>query len=146
MQFFLPFFITSLTVVLKIRICLNIVPQPVVEYNTESFLDWGKTLGHSTLIVVKHFLYMHKVEQQGYKSCASLMKLADRYGTERLENACAKALSYTPSPSLKNISTILKNGQDKVALTTASARTANKESSKYGITRGASYYEGGDRS
>ena len=109
-------------------------------------LDWGKTLGHSTLIVVKHFLYMHKVEQQGYKSCASLMKLADRYGTERLENACAKALSYTPSPSLKNISTILKNGQDKVALTTASARTANKESSKYGITRGASYYEGGDHS
>lgn len=46
----------------------------------------------------------------------------------------------------KNVVTILKNGQDKVALTTASARTANKESSKYGITRGASYYEGGDRS
>ena len=45
---------------------------------------------------------MHKVEQQGYKSCASLMKLADRYGTDRLENACAKALSYTPNPSLKN--------------------------------------------
>ena len=59
---------------------------------------------------------------------------------------CAKALSYTPSPSLKNISTILKNGQDKVALTTASTRTANKESSKYGITSGASYCEGGDRS
>jgi len=72
-----------------------------LEYNTESFLDWGQTLGHSTFIVVKHFLYMHKVEQQGYKSCASLMKLADRYGTERLENTCAKALSYTPAPSLK---------------------------------------------
>ena len=97
---------------------------------------------HSTLIVVKHFLYMHKVEQQGYKSCASLMKLADRYGTERLENACIKALSYTPSPSLKNISTILKNGQDKVVVASSSA--SNKENSKYGITRGASYYERGD--
>ena len=86
---------------------------------------------------------MHKVEQQGYKSCASLMKLADRYGTERLENACAKALSYTPSPSLKNISIILKNGQDKVALTTTTVSTSKKESAKYGITRGASYYEGG---
>lgn len=42
-----------------------------LEYNTDSFLDWGKSVGHSTLIVVKHFLYMHKVEQQGYKSCAS---------------------------------------------------------------------------
>ena len=89
---------------------------------------------------------MHKVEQQGYKSCTSLMKLADRYGTERLENACVKALSYTPSPSLKNISTILKNGQDKVAVEKAASSAFNKESSKYGITRGASYYEGGDRS
>lgn len=44
---------------------------------------------------------MHKVEQQGYKSCASLIKLADRYGIQRLENACIKALSYTPSSSLK---------------------------------------------
>lgn len=117
-----------------------------LEYNTESFLDWGKSMGHSTHLVIKHFLFMHKVEQQGYKSCASLMKLADRYGTDRLENACAKALSYTPSPSLKNISTILKNGQDKVVLTSESARVSNKESLKYGITRGASYYKGGDRS
>lgn len=117
-----------------------------LEYNTESFLDWGKSMGHSTHLVIKHFLFMHKVEQQGYKSCASLMKLADRYGTDRLENACAKVLSYTPSPSLKNISTILKNGQDKVVLTSESARVSNKESLKYGITRGASYYKGGDRS
>ena len=116
-----------------------------LEYNTDSFLDWGKNVGCSTLIVVKHFLYMHKVEQQGYKSCASLMKLADRYGTKRLENACIKALSYTPSPSLKNISTILKNGQDKVTVEKAASSAFNKESSKYGITRGASYYEGGDR-
>ena len=129
-------------------------PEPIylpehrkfLEYNTESFLDWGKSMGHSTHLVIKHFLFMHKVEQQGYKSCASLMKLADRYGTDRLENACAKALSYTPNPSLKNISTILKNGQDKVVLTSESARVSNKESLKYGITRGASYYKGGDRS
>ena len=117
-----------------------------LEYNTESFLDWGKSMGHSTHLVIKHFLFMHKVEQQGYKSCASLMKLADRYGTDRLKNACAKVLSYTPSPSLKNISTILKNGQDKVVLTSESARVSNKESLKYGITRGVSYYKGGDRS
>ena len=81
-----------------------------------------------------------------YKPCASLMKLADKYSIERLDKACEKALGYTPSPSLKNISTILKNGQDKVVLTSESARVSNKESLKYGITRGASYYKGGDRS
>ena len=71
------------------------------------------------------------------------MKLADKYGTERLEQACAKALSYTPSPSLKNITTILKNGQDKVSINPADA-VSSKESAIYGITRGASYYKGGD--
>jgi transposase len=110
-------------------------------YSTESFLDWGENVGVSTLIVVKNFLYMHKVEQQGYKPCSSLMKLADKYSTERLEKACEKALSYTPSPSLKNITTILKNGQDKVQVVKT---ILSHKSNSYGITRGASYFKGGD--
>lgn len=73
------------------HVCRSYSPEPVytlehmpenhrkfLEYNTESFLDWGKNVGHSAFIMVKHFLYMHRVEQQGYKSCASLIKLADR--------------------------------------------------------------------
>ena len=113
-------------------------------YNTQNFLKWEETVGLSTRIVVNHFLSMHKVEQQGYKPCVSLMKLADRYGTERIEKACARALSYTPSPSLKNIAVILKNGQDKVTVESTSSRKTKEESVKYGITRGVSYYEGGD--
>ena len=84
----------------------------------------------------------HKVEQQGYKPCAGLMKLADKYTPDRLEHACERALSYTPEPSLKNITVILQNGQDK----RSHEKPASKSGSKYGITRGASYYGGGDRS
>jgi len=113
-----------------------------LEYNTDTFLQWGESIGTSTLIVVKNFLHMHKVEQQGYKPCASLMKLADKYSIERLDKACEKALGYTPSPSLKNISTILKNGQDKVP---ASKTCQTEQSNTYGITRGASYFKGGER-
>jgi hypothetical protein len=109
-------------------------------YNTDSFLEWAENAGTSTLLVVKNFLYMHKVEQQGYRTCSSLMKLADRYSTERLEKACEKALSYTPSPSLKNISTILKNVQDKVAVTNPPSYAGTS----HGITRGAAYFKGGD--
>lgn len=112
-----------------------------LEYNTESFLKWSEGIGASTVSIIKTFLYAHKVEQQGYKSCISLMKLADRYSTERLEAACSRALSYTPSPSLKNITTILKNGQDKVT----TGHTDGKANGQYGITRGASYFKGGDR-
>jgi len=111
-----------------------------LEYNSESFIKWAENIGTCTLLVVKTFLTMHKEEKQGYKACASLMKLADKYSTHRLESSCAKALSYTPKPSLKNITTILKNGQDTVKTEQPKSR---KESSSYGITRGAAYYNGG---
>lgn len=74
------------------------------------------------------------------------MKIADRYGTECLENACAKVFSYIQSPSPKNISTILKNGQDKVVRTMDHVCVSSKESFKYVITRGSSYCGGGDHS
>ena len=111
-----------------------------LSYNTEHFKDWALGVGRATLVVVDHFLTMHKVEQQGYKVCASLMRLADRYSMDRLEKACERALSYTPSPSLKNISTILKNGQDKIG--TSSQISPGKSQ---GITRGTSYFKGGDQ-
>lgn len=111
-------------------------------YNAEHFEDWARGVGGSTLVITRHFLTMHKVEQQGYKPCASLMRLADRYSTERLEKACERALSYTPSPNLKLISTILKNGQDRVENHLPDPSTNQSR----GITRGASYFKGGDRS
>ena len=112
-----------------------------LNYNTESFIQWATDIGPSTVAVIKHFIYSHKVEQQGYKSCASLMKLADRHSTKRLEAACEKALSFTPNPSLKNITTILKNGQDMIKSKTEKP----KSSAQYGITRNSPYCRGGDQ-
>jgi transposase len=112
-----------------------------LNYNSETFIQWASDVGSSTKVVIKNFLYSHKVEQQGYKSCTALMKLADRYSTNRLEAACEKALSYTPSPSIKNITTILKNGQDKVK----SKPKKPKSSAQYGITRNSTYCRGGDQ-
>ena len=103
-----------------------------LDYNEESFLQWAKDIGVATLATVKTFLYSHKVPQQGYKACASLMKLADRFTPARLEAACHKALSYTPSPSIKNITTILNNGQEKIK----PQKTPPTDGS-YGITRRA---------
>ena len=110
-----------------------------MQYNSEFFLNWATENGPSTLIVVKNFLYSHKVEQQGYKSCTSLMRLADRYSSQSLEQACERALSFTQAPSLKNISIILKNKLEK----SKEEKVQYNKGSQYGITRGASYYGGG---
>ncbi len=107
------------------------------EWNAERFVSWSKSIGDSTVIVVKAILASHRVEQQGYKSCMGLLKLADKYSVSRLEAACKKALSYTPNPSYKSIHTILQTGQEKVV---KEEPTNNQDSSSFGFTRGADYY------
>jgi len=117
--------------------------QRYLAWNTETFFEWAQGIGQSTFIVMKSFTTSVKVEQQSYKVCGSLMKLADRYSVKRIEDACKRALSYTPSPSLKSIQTILKTGQDKVKAEIESDKP--NSSGRYGFTRGADYFGGGNR-
>jgi hypothetical protein len=112
-----------------------------LSYNEADFLTWAGGIGTGTLAVVKSFLNSGKVSEQGYKACASLTKLSDRYGHERLENACRRAIVYTNQPTIRSISTILKNGQDKVKSEPANQKTTS--GSRYGITRGAEYFSKG---
>jgi transposase len=107
-------------------------------YNESDFLEWATEIGTGTLAVVKAFLNNDKVSEQGYKACASLTKLSDRFGHERLENACTRALAYTNQPTIRSISTILKNGQDKVKSEQSNQKPTG--SSRYGITRGSEYF------
>jgi len=109
-------------------------------YNKEAFLEWAGTVGTNTLIVVRGFLESRKVPEQGYKSCASLTNMADKYTFQRLENACLRALSYTATPNIKTIRTILQTGQDKIQAESPSNPSAG---SSHAFTRGASYFKGG---
>lgn len=106
-------------------------------WNSERFIAWAESIGPNTTITVKAILASHRIEQQGYRGCMALLKLADKYAVNRLEIACKKALSYTPSPSYKSIQTILKTGQDTVMKEEA---PTNDTSAEFGFTRGAEYY------
>jgi len=112
------------------------------QWNAERFLAWAQKVGPSTTTVIRAILSFHKIEQQGYKACMAVLKLADRYSLVRLEAACTRALSYTPSPSYKNVSTILKSGQDTVVAEQNITTDKQHEVSPndYGFTRGAGYY------
>ena len=112
--------------------------QKYLQWNGERFLHWAEQIGENTKAVVRHFLTMYAVEQQGYKACMALLKLTDKYPPARLENACRKALSYTPQPSYKSIQSILKSGQDKLLL--EEPELPAKKASQYSFTRGADYY------
>jgi transposase len=112
-----------------------------LSYNDDEFLQWAETVGKGTLAVVKCFLESGKVSEQGYKACASLTKLSDRYGHERVELACSRALAYTSQPSIRSISTILANRQDAIDLSSDNRKVVS--GSSRGITRGAEYFRKG---
>ena len=111
--------------------------QKYTAWNAERFEAWAKSIGEHTEVVVRAILASYRVEQQGYKSCMGLLKLADKYSVKRLEAACQKALSYTPNPSFKSIQTILQTGQDKIL---REEPVDVPDSSSFGFTRGADYY------
>ena len=69
----------------------------------------------------------------------ALLKLSDKYTASRLENACKRALSYTPSPSFKSVQMILATGQDHLP----EEESTDDASAEFGFTRGPGYY-GGD--
>ena len=77
------------------------------------------------------------VEQQTYRNCMGLLKLAEKYSDALLEAACKKALSYRASPSYKSIKNILVTGSVKLESETTESQPPHKA---HGITRGADYY------
>lgn len=111
--------------------------QKYLEWNGDRFRKWAERIGTNIYQVVDAMLTSKRVEQQTYKSCMGLLKLADKYSVESLETACKKALSYTATPGYKSIKNILSTGQDKSPSNTDKPETTHNN---YGITRGAGYY------
>ena len=109
-----------------------------LNYNADQFKEWAATVGKSTEEVVKYFLNSGSVPEQGYKACVSLTKLGKRYGKKNLEAACERMLAFSSSPSIRTITTLLKNSKEPEK----SVETTD-ESNKYGITRGAAYWKKG---
>jgi transposase len=110
------------------------------QWNAERFIKWASDIGPCTLKAVEAIIASRKVEEQSYKSCIALLKLADAYSVARLETACEKALSYTARPSFRSIRTILKTGSDRLKPETTPASPANDTA--FAFTRGTAYYGG----
>lgn len=109
-----------------------------LNYNTEDFTAWAKSVGDNTAKVTAYFLTAGKEPEQGYKACASLTKLGERYGQKRLETACTEVLKYTSAPSIRLLNTILKSGASGSG--EAKSNMSHSNTNAYGITRGAAYY------
>lgn len=113
--------------------------QKYLEWNGDRFRRWADSIGINTAKVINGFLTSGRVEQQSYRACMGLLKLAEKHTPQKLEAVCAKALQYSSSPSYKSIKNLLINLKELPADT---GTAQEKKVNNYGITRGARYYGG----
>lgn len=82
------------------------------EWNSTRFLNWAKTKGPYTYQVIYLLFKDSKAEQRHYNTAHAILKLADSYSDQRLENSCQLALSLFSRPGYKNIKNILIRDED----------------------------------
>lgn len=108
------------------------------QWNKERFLKWGASIGENTLTLIQKLFDRYKEEEQAYKGCLSILKLYDKYGKSRLENACRLALEHISQPGYRNIRMILQSNQDLKER----KNDPQKEKNEYAFVRGKDYYGG----
>lgn len=66
----------------------------VSDWNPQRFINWSVKIGdHCNEYIIK-ILDKKQHPEQSYKSCIGILKLADKVGNIRLNNACKRALDY----------------------------------------------------
>lgn len=89
--------------------------RAISEWSPERFLGWAEDIGVETREVVNHLLQEKRHQEQSYRRILALLSNAKKYGRERLNNACARALLIN-SPTRSSVESILKQGLDQVAM------------------------------
>ncbi|MGB7552169.1 MAG: IS21 family transposase [Chromatiaceae bacterium] len=85
------------------------------EWTPERLVRWAEQRGPATAGVIGHILAHRPHPQQGFRSGLGILRLGERYGHERLEAACARALRLNAC-RYQSIESILQRGLDRQAL------------------------------
>lgn len=82
------------------------------DWTPGKLIGWGEHIGVACATIVRWQMTHRRHPEQGYRSCLGLLRLSNDYSPERLEAACARAISIK-SHTYKSVLSILKVGFDK---------------------------------
>ncbi len=88
--------------------------QKHLEWTPQRLLNWGERIGPATCSIIRRLMEGKAHPEQSYRSCMGVFSLSKRYGEDRLEAACARALTIG-SPIRKTVQSILEAGLDRHA-------------------------------
>ena len=91
--------------------------QAMQGWSPERFLNWAGDIGAETRELVSCLLQEKRHREQSYRRVLALLSNAKKYGRERLNQACGRAL-LIGSPTRSSVESILKQGLDRITLET----------------------------
>jgi transposase len=106
------------------------------EWTPGRILNWAAETGPATAQVAQHILQHRPHPEQGFRSCLGIIRLGRRYGSDRVEAACRRALAIQ-SCSYRSVESILKNGLDAQPLPASPPRLTVR---RHDNVRGPAYY------
>jgi transposase len=81
------------------------------KWSPERLARWAQKIGPNTSGLIQAVLASRRHPEQAFRSCLGILRLGKHYGEQRLEAACARALSLSTT-SYRSIDSILKHGLD----------------------------------
>jgi transposase len=108
------------------------------EWSPEQFLAWAGDIGVETREVVSHLLQEPRHREQSYRRILALLSNAKKYGRDRLNTACGRALLIN-SPTRSSVESILKHGLDQIEVV-ENAVQVELNLDDHENVRGADYY------
>ena len=86
-----------------------------LQWTPSRILNWAEKAGPACRQLAQAIMDDRPHPEQGYRSCLGLIRLGDRYGKERLEAACNRALMLR-LVSYKSVKNMLQTNQDRMPL------------------------------
>jgi transposase len=109
-----------------------------LEWTPSRIIKWAAKNGPNTEKLVTRIMENRPHPEQGFRSSLGIIRLADHYSPQRLENACTRAL-LIKGYSYKSVKSILKNGLDQQSL--LFDQTEEPSSPNHQNIRGKHYYQ-----
>ena len=85
------------------------------EWTPKKILSFTAKAGPATATFISEVLKSRPHPEQGFRSAIGVIRLAGKYGDDRLENACERAI-HARSYKYRSVESILKNGLDRQPL------------------------------
>lgn len=106
-------------------------------WNSSRYKKWARNIGPNVAIVIDRIFLENKIEQQYYQRVHALLKLADRYSDQSLDQVCQYVLERNMVPSYQLIKSLLEKQEKDISF----IQNSTDNSAEQAYLRGADYYD-----